>query len=130
MARSYTHASTSMKKLLFVYNADAGLVSGLLDMAHKILSLRTYPCSLCGITYGAASMRPEWKQFLHSLPVETRFLHRDEFQQEFLKEKNQVLPAVFWQQDNRLTSVLTAAELAPLSLSELMQRLQQATQPA
>lgn len=118
-----------MKKLLFVYNADAGLANGLLDMAHKILSPRTYPCSLCGITYGATSMRPQWKQFLQSLPVETRFLHRNEFQQQFPGFKNLALPAVFWQsKPDELTPVLTAPELAPLSLEELMQRLRAANQ--
>jgi hypothetical protein len=120
-----------MRTLLFVYNADAGLANGLWDMAHKILSPRTYPCSLCGITYGATSMRPEWKQFLQSLPVAARFLHRDEFQQEFPQLKNQALPVVFWQHDAQtLEPLLTRAELDSLSLPELMQRLQQATLPA
>jgi hypothetical protein len=120
-----------MKKLLFVYNADAGLANGLWDMAHKILSPRTYPCSLCGITYGATSMRPEWKQFLQSLPVEARFQHRDEFQREFPQLKDQALPVVFWQHDAQTVEpLLTAPELGSLSLSELMQRLQHATQVA
>ncbi|MGY2132405.1 hypothetical protein ACW9KT_09265 [Hymenobacter sp. HD11105] len=120
-----------MRTLLFVYNADAGLANGLWDMAHKILSPRTYPCSLCSITYGATSMRPEWKQFLQSLPVAARFLHRDEFQQEFPQLKNQALPVVFWQHDAQtLEPLLTRAELDSLSLPELMQRLQQATLPA
>ena len=120
-----------MKKLLFVYNADAGLANALLDTAHKIFSPRTYACSLCGITYGLTSMRPEWKEFLQSLPVETRFLHRDEFLQQYPKHSNQALPAVFWKNGaHELTPVLTAPEMAPLSLPELMQRLRQATQAA
>jgi hypothetical protein len=40
-----------MQELLFVYNADAGLVTGLLDTLHKVLSPSTYSCSLCAITY-------------------------------------------------------------------------------
>ncbi|SMB99010.1 hypothetical protein SAMN00120144_3663 [Hymenobacter roseosalivarius DSM 11622] len=117
-----------MRKLLFVYNADAGLANGLLDMAHKILSPRTYPCSLCGITYGTTHMRPDWRQFLQSLPLESRFLHRDEFQQQFPGLKNPALPAVFWQDEQQaLTPALTAADLAPLRLEELMQRLREVT---
>jgi hypothetical protein len=49
-------------RLLFVYNADGGLLPGLKDMFHKILSPGTYPCSLCAVTYGATAMRPEWKE--------------------------------------------------------------------
>ncbi|GAB2467001.1 hypothetical protein GCM10011375_32120 [Hymenobacter qilianensis] len=120
-----------MKKLLFVYNADAGLANALLDTAHKIFSPRTYACSLCGITYSLTSMRAEWKEFLQALPVEARFLHRDEFQQQFPAHSKQELPAVFWENgSHELIPLLTATEMAPLSLPELMQRLQQATQTA
>ncbi|MBC6605739.1 hypothetical protein H8B13_02805 [Hymenobacter sp. BT188] len=120
-----------MKKLLFVYNADAGLVSGFWDMAHKIISPSTYPCSLCSITYGATSMRPEWKEFLQSLPVEARFQHRDEFQREFPQLKDEALPVIFWEQDaHTLEPLITATELDSLSLPELMQRLQEAVHMA
>jgi len=46
------------QRLLFVYNADGGLLPGLKDMFHKILSPGTYPYSLCAVTYGATFMRP------------------------------------------------------------------------
>lgn len=120
-----------MKKILFVYNADAGLANGLLDMAHKIFSPRTYACSLCGITYGLTSMRPQWKEFLQSLSVETHFLHRDEFQQQFPGHSKQALPAIFWENNSpELIPLLLAAELAPLSLPDLMNLLRRATQAA
>ena len=50
-----------LQRLIFVYNADGGRLAGLQDMFHKILSPATYSCSLCAVTYGATSMRPEWQ---------------------------------------------------------------------
>ncbi len=41
-----------MNSLLFVYNADSGLVAGLFDSAHKLLSPSTYQCQLCTLTHG------------------------------------------------------------------------------
>jgi len=37
--------------LIFVYNANGGLVNSWLDTAHKIVSPSTYSCSLCAITF-------------------------------------------------------------------------------
>ena len=39
--------------LLFVYNADGGVVERTLDYLHKLTSPATYSCSLCALTYGA-----------------------------------------------------------------------------
>lgn len=47
---------------------------------HKVFPPKTYACNLCGITYGALSVKKEWAQFIEKLPLETEFLHRDEFQ--------------------------------------------------
>ncbi len=67
------------RTLIFVYNANEGLFSALADAAHKLISPATYPCSLCAITYGAVSMRGEWKAYLKRLPHPTRFYHREDF---------------------------------------------------
>ena len=34
-------------KLIFVYNADSGPISGLFDIGHKIISPGSYSCGLC-----------------------------------------------------------------------------------
>jgi hypothetical protein len=68
-----------MKKLLFVYNADSGKWNAYMDMAHKIFSPSTYPCSLCDITYGIFKIRPEWDAFIQNSPIPLEFLHKDEF---------------------------------------------------
>ena len=83
------------QRLIFVYNADGGRLAGLKDMFHKILSPATYPCSLCAVTYGAFSIRPEWQQFIRQLPVPVEFLHRDEFERDFPRWREHPLPAAF-----------------------------------
>lgn len=66
-------------KLIFVYNAEAGLAAGVLDSIHKIVSPSTYPCSLCAITYGVVRMDPKWKAWLKAAPFESVFHHRPDF---------------------------------------------------
>lgn len=100
------------QRLLFVYNADGGLLPSLKDMFHKLLSPATYPCSLCAVTYGATSMRPEWKDFVRSLPVPVTFLHRDEFERDYPEVRSPRLPAAF--------AVAESGELSPFIQAEEM----------
>lgn len=114
------------QRLLFVYNADGGLLPGLKDAFHKILSPDTYPCSLCAVTYGATSMRPEWKTFIKSLPVAVGFLHRDEFVRAYPEQRAQPLPAAFAvAADGRLTPVIQKEEMDAADLNGLMELVRQ-----
>ena len=70
-------------RLLLVYNADSGIINALKDAVWKQVSPATYPCSLCAITYGAVSMRHEWRRFLESLPLEVVFHHKDDFEEAY-----------------------------------------------
>jgi hypothetical protein len=67
------------RKLVFVYNADSGALNAIKDAIHKAVKPSTYPCSLCAVTYGAISMKREWKTFINTLRFPAEFLHRDEF---------------------------------------------------
>ncbi|WP_430907609.1 GTPase [Maribacter sp. 2-571] len=67
------------EKLIFVYNADAGLRNAMLDTAHKIFSPSTYACRLCDITYGFFTENQKWKAFREKSKIEMEFLHKDEF---------------------------------------------------
>ena len=110
------------QRLLFVYNADGSLLPGLKDMFHKILSPGTYPCSLCAITYGAASMQPQWREFIKALPVPVDFLHRDEFVRDYPQWAGHPLPAAFAAEANgTLTPFIKAPELDAADLGGLMQ---------
>jgi len=70
-------------KLIFVYNADGGVVNMVKDLIHKNLSPETYPCSLCAITYNNFGMIGEWRQFVDRLEREVEFLHRDELEKKY-----------------------------------------------
>jgi hypothetical protein len=99
------------KQLIFVYNADGGPINAIMDAAHKLFAPSTYQCSLCAITYGAVSMRREWKDYMSNLPYETRFYHRDGFRQEWPSE-HAALPAIFMKdEDGNLRMLVDADEL-------------------
>ena len=113
-----------MRQLLFVYNAKAGLGHALLDSVHKAVSPGTYACALCGLTYGLTSMRPEWKQFLRTLPGPTRFLYRADLPAAYPQLVGQPLAAIFLEEaDGVIRPLVTAAELAQLDLPGLIELL-------
>jgi hypothetical protein len=104
-------------KLLFIYNADSRLWNGALDVMHKVFSPKTYACKLCGITYGALSVKKEWGEFIKNLPVKTEFLHRDEWLEKFKLTDH--LPAVFIQKGEELESFIPAEEMNRMDLTDL-----------
>lgn len=81
-------------KLIFVYNADGGIINMFKDLIHKNVSPETYPCSLCAITWDNLGMKREWKQFVNSLGRKVEFLHRDELAKKH-GIRNVKLPAAF-----------------------------------
>lgn len=83
-----------MKELLFVYNADAGLVNAMVDSVHKMISPGTYQCQLCTITHGLVGMRKGWRQALERFDLPSRFLHRDEFRKAY-PERHFTSPSVW-----------------------------------
>ncbi len=67
-------------KLIFVYNADSGLLNTLMDIGHKIIKPETYTCNLCDLTFGKFIENGKWKEFRKNTAIEMEFLHRDEFE--------------------------------------------------
>ena len=67
------------EKLIFIYNADSGLVNTVKDFWHKALRPSTYQCNLCQTTFGVFGAKKEWKSFINDLGIESEFLHKDEF---------------------------------------------------
>ena len=112
---------TTTKTLIFVYNAKSGLASAFIDMVHKIVSPATYPCSLCALTYGAFSMRGEWRRFLDRTGLPTRFRYRDEFRSD-PDVRDMALPVILLGGQTPMPEVLvSAAELNALpDLSSLI----------
>ena len=103
-----------MPTLIFVYNADGGLLNAARDAVHKLARPATYPCSLCALTYGLVSMHREWRSFLGRLGLPVLFLYRDEFRHD-LDNRDSPLPAVLIGGHNSAPELLvSAAELDAL----------------
>lgn len=113
-----------MKKLIFVYNGDSGVVNGVMHYLHKRISPDTYPCELCGMVYDGMSLKQGWLDFVKSLGVPTEFLHRDEYRKAYGKQHTQ-WPAVLLHEDATLLQVvLDAQDFKQIdSLDSLQQRL-------
>jgi len=98
-------------KLIFVYNADSSVFSQVSDAVKKIVTPNKYECNLCTVTYGAISMKDEWREFLDSLPFEKEFLHRDKFHKQHPELESTKLPTIFISQNNTLSSLISAEEI-------------------
>jgi hypothetical protein len=104
---------TAPSSLVFVYNAKPGAVAGLLDTIHKTLSPSTYECDLCAITYGAMSMRPEWRDWLKAQPWDAIFTYRDDFRAAYPAHAAEALPAIFRRDGTpELTPLVSAEDFA------------------
>lgn len=76
-----THFSMSYgKTLLFIYNADSGILPGLKEYSSKagIAHGRNF-CNLTAITSTPIGMKKDWKRFVQDLNIPARFLNRNEF---------------------------------------------------
>ena len=114
-----------MDKIIFVYNADSGLLNAMKDWAHKIVSPETYPCSLCALTYDNLGMRRPWRDFVKELGYDVEFLHRDELAEKY-GVKDAMLPAAFIQQNGKLELRLTSETMDDCnSLDELQTLVKQ-----
>lgn len=71
------------KKIIFVYNADSGVINLVKDFWKKILRPSSYECNLCRQTYGFFNVKKDWKLFIDNLDIDTEFLHRDEFEKKY-----------------------------------------------
>jgi hypothetical protein len=96
-------------KLIFVYNANAGIVAGIMDSLHKTLSPATYPCSLCAITYGAVRMDPTWKAWLKAQRFESVFYHRPDFRAAY-PHIEAALPVILVERAGQIDTLVAADE--------------------
>lgn len=99
-------------KLIFVYNANSGIVAAAFDAVHKAIVPETYGCNLCRVTYGALLVKSEWKRYIATLPHDAEFLHRDEFRVRYPRYAEVSLPAVFQKEGPDLRQIVTSADIA------------------
>lgn len=108
-------------KLIFIYNANSGLLNALLDIGHKLVSPQTYPCSLCALTHGLLTERRQWRQFREKATTEMEFLHKDEFSQKY--HQNFDYPVVL-KKEKELRILISQQELNQLkTLDELIKKV-------
>jgi len=102
-------------KLICVYNADTGLIEALKHAVQKQLFPESYPCSLCALTYGAVSMRGDWKAYWQTLDAQVAFYHRDDFTQDYPMlgtggTREVTLPAILISENGEEPGILISAE--------------------
>lgn len=118
-----------MKRLIFVYNGDSGLVNSVMHLLHKKFSPATYDCQLCMLVYDGVQMNKGWLDFIAGLGLETRYLHRDSFVAEF-GSRQDGYPALYVQGEQTLTLLLAPAEFqTQQSLEALMSLVGDAVRP-
>jgi len=122
--------SQSQTRLICVYNADTGLIEALMHAVHKAVRPQTYPCSLCALTYGAVSMRGDWKSYWQELNAEVDFYHRDDFTEDFSAlgtggARELALPVILISEAGEEPRVLISNEEldAMADVDELMERV-------
>ena len=109
-------------KLIFVYNADSGLFNTVSDIAHKVLSPKTYSCNLCALTHGHFKIKQEWVEFLEQIDTELEFLHRDEFLEKYHQDDAE-LPAVFVEEDEEVSVWLDQASINQIETLDDLKRV-------
>jgi hypothetical protein len=107
-------------KLIFIYNADSGIISMVSDYFHKIVKPDTYQCNLCSLTYGNLGMNAKWKDFIDNLEISVKFLHKDEFKSEYPWEKAE-FPSAYIFKGSELCLLISMEEMNHLkTLDELI----------
>lgn len=93
--------SKSETSLIFVYNADSGLVNSMKDIFTRVVRPSAYPCRLCGLTYGAFGMKSKWRKFIDNIGIPVEFLHRDEFLERYDIDQLE-FPSIYLQKGKRV----------------------------
>lgn len=100
-----------MDTIIFVYNVDSGFFNTLKDALHKSFSPATYPCKLCELSHGVLTMKKPWRNYLQQLPFQKKFLHRNEFREQYPDCRDAELPAIFLQIKSACTELVPAQDI-------------------
>ncbi len=113
-------------KLIFVYNAKAGVLNGMLDSLHKTVSPDTYDCGLCAITHGFFTMDKEWRAWLKALPMESVFYHKPDFLASYPQQAGTPLPLIATDDGSGFNVLIGATEFKRLkTVNDLIARLEE-----
>ena len=100
----------SETKLVFIYNADSGLLNALKDGVEKIVSPSTYQCRLCALTFGTATMKSQWRRYINSLEMPVLFFHKNEFNEKY-DEPDAEFPSVYIEKNRKLDLFISMDEM-------------------
>ena len=115
-------------KLIFVYNADSGLVNTVKDIGQKLFYPQNYGCLLCSLTHGTFRENPEWKAFRRSSAIEMHFLHRDEFERRY--DMQMEYPLIL-KENERLEVAVSRDQMAEMkTLDDLVETVKKLEQQA
>lgn len=107
------------KTIIFVYNADNGIINSVKDYFHKVISPKDYACNLCALTYNALGMKSEWKKAIEKTGMKTEFMHRNEFLKKYKKSFD--LPIILIKIGDEMEVLVSAKEIKnSKSLQELI----------
>ncbi|WAC05054.1 MAG: hypothetical protein OS112_00060 [Methanoregula sp.] len=98
------------RSLVFVYNADSGILPRMKDQISRQETTGTDRCNLWTLTFSPIGMKKEWKRVVHDLGIPVRFLSRDEFAREF-RSVAATFPAAFLQTGNDLFHFISTDEI-------------------
>ncbi len=98
------------RSLVFIYNADSGVLPRMKDQVSREGAPETDRCNLWALTFSPIGMKKEWKRVVHDLGIPVRFISRDEFAREF-RTVAATFPVVFLQTGNDLFNFISTDEL-------------------
>lgn len=98
------------KTLVFIYNANSGVLNAARDLIHKTVSPQTYPCKLCDITYGITGMRRLWARFIKQSEFDSVFTYRDLAPKLYPHIELGALPAIFSIEESVAQELVSADE--------------------
>ena len=109
--------------MIFIYNADSGLINTVKDFFHKAFKPETYECNLCAVSFGNFSMKRKFKSFINEdLEYKSEFLHRDEFEKQY-PNVDATFPSVFVKNGDELKLLISSDDLNALKTQQQLIKL-------
>lgn len=117
-----------VKKLIFVYNTNKIVVSGIFEGFQKLLKPQNQFCHLRSLTYGIFSEKRLCKKFRKSNGIEFQFLHKNQFLKQYRSKwlPKYQFPVVLMASESGLEIFLGENEIKQCeNLSDLIDTIQE-----
>jgi hypothetical protein len=115
----------SGRLLIFVFNCDRSNLPAIKNYSQKLSDDRAPECNLLALISTPVGIKKSWKRYIQELKVPARFLHHDEYEEEFGALLTP-LPAVFLHTQKTRSLFISADELSRIqSVDDLILLLNQ-----